>query len=316
VVQLTGADGLVVKNYDYDAFGNEKNIDVEDANPFRYCGEYQDSSSGLVYLRARYYNPATSRMLSEDPARDGLNWYTYCGNDPINYIDPTGYIREPGYVNGVWSQDPDAYEFGADSVTYASLVVLGNNWNNATTQQRGDIEGLALTVRNTSRDLQVKGKSLVTLSAPTSIVGGGQINPVERILYEGNGWEGGLMVLNGGVAAVAAVASFNDGHLDNTNGNAFKHAYWNALMTVDMGYDSAKKWGDAHEFGAKDNIGSVSANMDLYNNEVGRQEGNSHFLVYAQLIANEVSAGNLKRVVNGNLQWTNSDSFRLKINLP
>jgi hypothetical protein len=29
-------------------------------------------------------------MLTEDPVRDGLNWYTYCGNNPIRYIDPSG----------------------------------------------------------------------------------------------------------------------------------------------------------------------------------------------------------------------------------
>ena len=61
-----------------------------DTNPFRYCGEYQDLCSGLIYLRNRYYDPSIGWFISEDPARDGLNWYVYCGNNPVIYIDPNG----------------------------------------------------------------------------------------------------------------------------------------------------------------------------------------------------------------------------------
>lgn len=59
-------------------------------NPFRYCGEYYDEESGLIYLRNRYYDPSIGRFITEDPARDGLNWYVYANNNPVNYIDPLG----------------------------------------------------------------------------------------------------------------------------------------------------------------------------------------------------------------------------------
>lgn len=90
VVSLLDYDGNVIRNYAYDAFRNEQTENDADINPFRYCGEYMDLSSGLIYLRNRYYDPATSRMLSEDPARQGTNWYIYCNNNPVNYIDPYG----------------------------------------------------------------------------------------------------------------------------------------------------------------------------------------------------------------------------------
>ena len=32
----------------------------------------------------------TSRFITQDPAQDGMNWYVYCGNNPINNIDPSG----------------------------------------------------------------------------------------------------------------------------------------------------------------------------------------------------------------------------------
>ena len=75
----------------------EKNPGKEDKNPFRYCGEYFDLSSGTYYLRARYYDPTIGRFISEDSFRGNsnnsltLNLYTYCGNNPIRHYDPDGH---------------------------------------------------------------------------------------------------------------------------------------------------------------------------------------------------------------------------------
>ena len=90
VVQLTDSTGAVVKDYTYDAFCVERNADDTDANPFRYCGEQFDAETGNYYLRARYYTPGTGRFGQEGPIRDGLNWYGYCGNNPVNMIGPNG----------------------------------------------------------------------------------------------------------------------------------------------------------------------------------------------------------------------------------
>ena len=78
--------------YDYDAYGNQQTEIAGDDNPFRYSGEYYDEETGFIYLRARYYDPTIGRFISEDPIRDGLNWYAYCNNNPIRYKDPSGLI--------------------------------------------------------------------------------------------------------------------------------------------------------------------------------------------------------------------------------
>ena len=104
VVNLTDKDGKVTKSYKYDAFGVEKNIDKNDTNAFRYCGEYYDTESGTIYLRARYYDPVIGRFISRDsyPGKNedplSLNLYTYCENNPIWGIDPSGHFKLPNWV--------------------------------------------------------------------------------------------------------------------------------------------------------------------------------------------------------------------------
>ncbi len=117
VVNLTDKDGKVTKSYKYDAFGVEKNIDKNDTNAFRYCGEYYDKETATVYLRARYYNPSTGRFISRDSFAGrrsdplSLNLYTYCRNNPIRYIDPSGHIT----VNSEWDW---AYEVAKGNISY------------------------------------------------------------------------------------------------------------------------------------------------------------------------------------------------------
>lgn len=95
--------GDVLKRYSYDAFGNEQNPTSDDTNPFRYSGEYFDKETGTIYLRARYYNPGIGRFMSEDsvPGTDNnplsLNLYTYCGNNPVYFSDPSGHIMVNGH---------------------------------------------------------------------------------------------------------------------------------------------------------------------------------------------------------------------------
>ena len=96
VVQLTDDSGKVIKTYEYDSFGNEVNPDRKDENPFRYCGEYYDKETETIYLRARYYQPHLGRFLTRDTYTGeeddplSLHLYTYCGNDGVNRVDPSG----------------------------------------------------------------------------------------------------------------------------------------------------------------------------------------------------------------------------------
>ena len=90
VVNISNESGKSIKSYDYDAFGVELNKDANDTNLFRYCGEQYDNETDSIYLRARYYSPSLGRFTTEDPAKDGDNWYSYCAGNPVNSWDPSG----------------------------------------------------------------------------------------------------------------------------------------------------------------------------------------------------------------------------------
>ena len=83
--------GTVAENITrYDAYGNKvESSNVNDV-PFGYCGEYLDSESGLIYLRNRYYDSESGMFITEDPIRDGVNWYSYCGGNPVMFWDLLG----------------------------------------------------------------------------------------------------------------------------------------------------------------------------------------------------------------------------------
>ena len=77
-------DGGESNNSDGTDWADAKLIkDIFSTEKMGYNGEYHDAETGFIYLRARYYDPETGRFICEDPIKDGLNWYAYCGNNPV-----------------------------------------------------------------------------------------------------------------------------------------------------------------------------------------------------------------------------------------
>ena len=122
---LTGQDGYDVVTYRYDIYGEETQS-AATYNPYRYNGEYTDMSTGLQYLRARYYSAEITRFTSKDPVLGvatlpyTFNPYLYCLNNAINYFDPNGmFFKEifgtvAGAAKGVWNAGKAVFD---DDVT-------------------------------------------------------------------------------------------------------------------------------------------------------------------------------------------------------
>jgi RHS repeat-associated protein len=77
----------------YDSFGKATITTEEITNNLRFPGQYYDAESGLHYNWNRYYDSSIGRYISEDPIgiKGGdINFFSYVGNSPLNWIDPMG----------------------------------------------------------------------------------------------------------------------------------------------------------------------------------------------------------------------------------
>ena len=125
--------------YRYNAFGTNKHFDDTDdvraGQPWGYCDQYYDWETQNYYMRARYYNPASGRFITEDPVKDGSNWYSYCGGNPVALLDVYGL--ESSYIAlREWINDRDieldyiSSQINWNSKTDTATAVLYNSNNN------------------------------------------------------------------------------------------------------------------------------------------------------------------------------------------
>jgi len=86
----------VVERYRYDAYGNPyegRFLHMPKNNPYGFTGQRFEAELRVYSFAYREYNPVSMRWLTVDPVKDGLNWYQYCGSDPVNYIDLWGLAK-------------------------------------------------------------------------------------------------------------------------------------------------------------------------------------------------------------------------------
>jgi RHS repeat-associated protein len=103
---LTDTSGNIVQRYNYEPYGAVQAAGAAGlSNPYQYTGRENDGN-GLYYYRARYYNPATKRFISEDPLQEaaGPNSYGYVDGSPLSFRDPRGLsaLGDVGAFLGGW----------------------------------------------------------------------------------------------------------------------------------------------------------------------------------------------------------------------
>ena len=91
IVALSNSTDSTTQTQRFDAWGNKIAGTIPQSAQFGYTGREPDET-GLIYYRARYYDPAIARFTQRDPSgmKGGLNRYAYVNNSPVMLTDPWG----------------------------------------------------------------------------------------------------------------------------------------------------------------------------------------------------------------------------------
>ncbi len=158
----TNALGNVVDSLSYDPFGMRRNASnwkdqagiTCNTTDYGYTGHIQLDTFSLIHMGARIYDPKLGRFISPDNVvqnvanSQALNRYSYCTNNPLRYIDPTGNLLIPmtdsdlGNVTGAPGIDGFGYIPGP--ITWLdprSLVPPGTGGNTASSGNGGNDQG-------------------------------------------------------------------------------------------------------------------------------------------------------------------------------
>ena len=105
VTAIASADGTVIANYYYDAWGYPEDItgntEIANLNPLRYRSYYYDTESELYYLNTRYYCAEIGRFINSDNENlptastsvfTDKNMFAYCDNNPLVRVDNEGEL--------------------------------------------------------------------------------------------------------------------------------------------------------------------------------------------------------------------------------
>ena len=101
VRELVDDAGTVQAQYRYSTYGERTKETGNLESDWGYAGLWHHAPSGLDLATYRLYDAANKRWISRDPLGEGVdyNLYRYCGNSPINVVDPDG-LEPIGDVGG------------------------------------------------------------------------------------------------------------------------------------------------------------------------------------------------------------------------
>ncbi len=144
---ITNAAGAVVVRENFGAFGNRRGSNWQGAPSASewtkiasttrrgFTGHTMVDNVSLIHMNGRMYDPLLGRFLSPDPfiqslaIGQSLNPYSYCWNNPLKYIDPSGF----SIFSKIWKGIRGFFKSVLRSLNFvvaATLTVVGLVTNN------------------------------------------------------------------------------------------------------------------------------------------------------------------------------------------
>jgi RHS repeat-associated protein len=115
--------GSFVAEIRYKAWGESRYANGTTPTSFHFTGQREESTIGLYFYNARWYDPSLSRFAQADTIVPGAgnpqayNRYSYVLNNPVRYVDPTGHFTED-----------ELLAFGVDAATLAHWRLNATWW--------------------------------------------------------------------------------------------------------------------------------------------------------------------------------------------
>lgn len=115
--RIVDGNRYVVQSCLFDPWGNRMSASdwtvSQDGSDFAFrrgfTGHEHYDRFGIINMNARLYDPVLGRFFSPDPqvqspfSTQGFNRYSYCGNNPVMYVDEDGELAWFIPLNGGWT---------------------------------------------------------------------------------------------------------------------------------------------------------------------------------------------------------------------
>jgi RHS repeat-associated protein len=266
VRDITDSSGSLIDHRDYDSFGNltnETHPSVGDR--YGWTGREFDVETDLQYNRARWYDPATGRWMSQDSlgfnAGDS-NLYRYVKNQPTNATDPSGLQNiwvfgalnyssdqkliaaatlsinfESKQINGVWTpfiKGPPAIRSwaGNNQPSFVTGVPAIQRYNNKGIDDGMTIDWSAQVTQNNAGGLVTAG---TVVGGGVGLVGGGLFG---TLVGPGPGTLAGAVTGAGTGATLGGTLGAGIGYLASNSFQATITGHWtvecDATGSVDL----------------------------------------------------------------------------------
>jgi len=124
---ISNQAGNLIQNCEYLPYGQFSTNTGIKSTSYYFTGKELDDETGLMFYGARYYDPQIGRFITPDAIvshpydLQDLNRYSYCNNNPINYIDPTGH-------KGLGDWFKDIFKSIGDSISSVAKAIMSGDW--------------------------------------------------------------------------------------------------------------------------------------------------------------------------------------------